>query len=282
MDKPEKPVAPASSAVASKELEDTAAIRNRLVVVNDRRVSTLTAKFFAFTRAAESDTTTLDEVELVEGQIQKEFDLFDISLDKLRATADANARELQQYHSLHLQRESQIARAKEELVRLKTELEHEKRRRNHKEEYEAIAKIINQYPSRADTQRQLQALEDDLASLADAKQQIEDATQKRRKQFALLFDCIDDLQRALRAEGEEAKEDESRKESVATGKRKRPAAEADDKGKALADEPPAVSSSAAPETARKRVREVEMEEARDDETEPGEITTKEVTMADGV
>jgi hypothetical protein len=38
-------------------------------------------------------------------------------------------------------------------VRLKTELEHEKRRRNHKEEYEAIAKIINQYPSRADTQR---------------------------------------------------------------------------------------------------------------------------------
>jgi hypothetical protein len=61
---------------------------------------------------------------------------------------------------------------------------------------------------------------------------------------------------------------------VATGKRKRPATEADDalKGKALADEPPAVSSSA--ETARKRVREVEMEEARDDETEPGEITTK--------
>jgi hypothetical protein len=49
--------------------------------------------------------------------------------------------------------EGQIARAKEELVRLKTELEHEKRRRNHKEEYEAIAKIINQYPSRADTQR---------------------------------------------------------------------------------------------------------------------------------
>ena len=121
--------------------------------------------------------------ELVEGQIQKEFDLFDISLDKLRATADANGRELQQYHSLHLQRgtrphlppalvvewrggrtltpryphigstEGQIARAKEELVRLKTELEHEKRRRNHKEEYEAIAKIINQYPSRADTQR---------------------------------------------------------------------------------------------------------------------------------
>ncbi|ELR17627.1 Tho complex subunit 7 protein [Acanthamoeba castellanii str. Neff] len=259
----------------SKELEDTAAIRNRLVVVNDRRVTTLTAKFFAFIRAAESDTTTLDEVELVEGQIQKEFDLFDISLDKLRATADANGRELQQYHSLHLQREGQIARAKEELVRLKTELEHEKRRRNHKEEYEAIAKIINQYPSRADTQRQLQALEDDLASLADAKQQIEDATQKRRKQFALLFDCIDDLQRALRAEGEEAKEDESRKESVATGKRKRPATEATDdtlKGKALADEPPAVSSSA--ETARKRVREVEMEEARDDETEPGEITTK--------
>lgn len=99
--------------------------------------------------------------------------------------------------------------------------------------------------------------------------------EKRRKQFALLFDCIDDLQRALRAEGEEAKEDESRKESVATGKRKRPATEATDdtlKGKALADEPPAVSSSA--ETARKRVREVEMEEARDDETEPGEITTK--------
>lgn len=97
--------------------------------------------------------------------------------------------------------------------------------------------------------------------------------EKRRKQFALLFDCIDDLQRALRAETEE---DESRKESVATGKRKRPsAAEADDalKGKALADDPPAVSSSAA-ETARKRVREVEMEEARDDETEPGEITTK--------
>ncbi len=62
-DKPEKPVAPASSATAaSKELEDTAAIRNRLVVVNDRRVSTLTAKFFAFIRAAESDTTTLDEV----------------------------------------------------------------------------------------------------------------------------------------------------------------------------------------------------------------------------
>lgn len=63
---------------------------------------------------------------------------------------------------------------------------------------------------------------------------------------------------------------------MATGKRKRPsAAEADDtlKGKALADDPPAASSSAA-ETARKRVREVEMEEARDDETEPGEITTK--------
>jgi hypothetical protein len=61
-DKPEKPVASTSYATASKELEDTAAIRNRLVVVNDRRVTTLTAKFFAFIRAAESFTTTLDEV----------------------------------------------------------------------------------------------------------------------------------------------------------------------------------------------------------------------------
>jgi hypothetical protein len=45
----------------------------------------------------------------VEGQMQKEFDLFGISLDKLRATADANARELQQYHSLHQQRGTSLS-----------------------------------------------------------------------------------------------------------------------------------------------------------------------------
>jgi chromosome segregation ATPase len=271
-----------STTAAAKEAEDTAALRNRLIVANDRRVTGLTAKFFAFIRAAESETTTLEEVEAVEGQMQKEFDLFGISLDKLRATADANARELQQYHSLHQQREGQIARAKEELVRLKLELEHEKRRRNHKEEYEAITKIINQFPSRADTQRQLQVLEEDITSLAGAKQQIEEITQKRKKQFALLFECIDDLERALRAEeDDEAKEGDSQKEP-ATGKRKRLTEEEDTKGnaKATTDDPPAPD-----ETVRKRVRETDMEE----EAEPGEITatsgmamSPEATMADSV
>jgi len=38
-------------------------------------------------------------------------------------------------------------------VSLKAELEHEKRRRSHKEEYESMAKIINQLPTRSDTHK---------------------------------------------------------------------------------------------------------------------------------
>jgi hypothetical protein len=89
--------------------------------------------------------------------------------------------------------------------------------------------------------------------------------EKRKKQFALLFECIDDLERTLRAEeDDEVKEGDSQKEP-ATGKRKRLTEEEDTKGnaKATTDDPPAPD-----ETVRKRVRETDMEE----EAEPGEIT----------
>jgi len=146
-------------------------------------------------------------------------------------------------------------------VRLKVELEHEKRRRNHKEEYEAIAKIINRFPTRSETQRQLIALEGEIAGLMEQQKNIESVTQKRKKQFALLFDCIDDLQRALRADEEE---EEARTEG--TGKRKRLTTEDDGKGKSIDES----------ETARKRVRGVEVEDVSNEEPnkdmEPGEIT----------
>jgi len=72
--------------------------------------------------------------------------------------------------------------------------------------------------------------------------------EKRKKQFTLLFACIDDLGRALKAEEEEA-----------TSKRKRLASEMDDK---------------TTDGHSKRLREDKMEESHDDnggDTEPGEI-----------
>lgn len=99
--------------------------------------------------------------------------------------------------------------------------------------------------------------------LSDCECYLIATAEKRKKQFALLFDCIDDLQRALRADEEEQ---EARTEG--TGKRKRLTTEEEEdaKGKSIDES----------ETARKRVREVEMEDVSNEDPnkdmEPGEIT----------
>jgi THO complex subunit 7 len=96
--------------------------------------------------------------------------------------------------------ETSIESTKREIEELKVQLEQERVVRQHKEEYEAIARLINELPARQDTENAIAALEGDLSELERDENSLQQKMDLRTKQFHLLLHTVQDLQQMIAAE----------------------------------------------------------------------------------
>ena len=90
-----------------------------------------------------------------------------------------------------------IDEVKASIEALKEELKEEQKERRNKEEYDSLRKLIAAHPARNTTERRIATLEDEINSLKEEQTRINEQTNTRRKQFALFFHALSQLEAEL-------------------------------------------------------------------------------------
>ncbi|XP_067907689.1 THO complex subunit 7 homolog isoform X2 [Heterodontus francisci] len=135
----------------------------------------------------------------------------EFSMGKTLLVYDMNLREMLNYEKISKDIESNITAAHDKISECKKQILQAKRIRKNRQEYDALAKVIQQHPDRHETLQQLEALGKELDHLSRIKASVEDKLELRRKQFHVLLSTIHELQQTLESdeklsEGEDSPE----------------------------------------------------------------------------
>uniref|UniRef100_A0A8C3EWS2 THO complex subunit 7 n=1 Tax=Corvus moneduloides TaxID=1196302 RepID=A0A8C3EWS2_CORMO len=135
----------------------------------------------------------------------------EFSMGKTLLVYDMNLREMENYEKIYKDIENSIAAAHEKISECKKQILQAKRIRKNRQEYDALAKVIQHHPDRHETLKQLEALGKELQNLSHIKENVEDKLELRRKQFHVLLSTIHELQQTLEndeklSEAEESQE----------------------------------------------------------------------------
>jgi THO complex subunit 7 len=103
---------------------------------------------------------------------------------------DANLREKHNFDELREEINRQILQAQTDIEMLKKQLEEAKIERRHKEECEAIRRLIAAQPPRSQTLKIISDLEKEIAALDSENTASSRMLELRKKQFALLLHVV--------------------------------------------------------------------------------------------
>ncbi|KAH9490727.1 THO complex subunit 7 [Bulinus truncatus] len=188
-------------------------IRRRLLIDgeggnDDKRLNNLLKTFIRWSTSKEDDESSQAMYQRMQAMIgQCEY-----TLEKAMNTFEMNKQELENYEKLSKEIDDKIEEATKRIAEAKQELQLAKCIRKNRQEYDNLAKIIQQQPDRQETTKQLQALDKELANLAKTRQHLEEKLELRRKQFMVLITSIHELQSIL--EEDDQMNDESKEEET--------------------------------------------------------------------
>lgn len=160
----------------------------------------LQKKFASFVSEIEKDDADDDnyaECARLSKAFLQELSTFEIPLLKTKAVIDANVREKENFNELKDEINRQITQALADIEDLKKQLEESKIERRHKEECEAIRKLIATQPPRSATEKVIAELEKEIAALEAENTAGSRLLELRKKQFALLLHVVDELQSTI-------------------------------------------------------------------------------------
>jgi len=181
--------------MSDQEIEE--AILTRFVI-KESSINKCMKNFVLMCEAIKNGTTT--EGEASYNEILKELDFYEFSIAKTELTVEAYEGDKKNYEKLFQLKEQQIAKVVLEIQELKEQLEREKQERKYKEEYEALAKIINAFPTRESSEKEIAKLNEELRELEGGGSSIQLQFEVRSKQLQLLLFSVDELQRELEEE----------------------------------------------------------------------------------
>ncbi|XP_047938807.1 THO complex subunit 7A-like [Salvia hispanica] len=186
-------------------LEDDIIIKHRLLTRTtttrgEPPLKKLQKKFTAFAVEVEKDADNHGDCERLAKAFLQELNTFEIPLLKSKAIIDANVREKENFNELKNEINRQILLAQDDIEDLKKQLEDSKIERQHKEECEAIRKLIAMQPPRSATQKTITELEQEIASLESENTSGSRTLELRKKQFSLLLHVVDELQNTIEEE----------------------------------------------------------------------------------
>nr|XP_033782693.1 THO complex subunit 7 homolog isoform X2 [Geotrypetes seraphini] len=121
----------------------------------------------------------------------------EFSMGKTLLVYDMNLKEMENYEQIYNEIENSIAAAHEKIAECKKQIMQAKRIRKNRQEYDALAKVIQHHPDRHETLKQLDALGKELQQFFHIKGNVEDKLELRRKQFHVLLSTIHELQQIL-------------------------------------------------------------------------------------
>ncbi|XP_030063299.1 THO complex subunit 7 isoform X2 [Microcaecilia unicolor] len=121
----------------------------------------------------------------------------EFSMGKTLLVYDMNLKEMDNYEKIYKEIENSIAAAHERIAECKKQIMQAKRIRKNRQEYDALAKVIQHHPDRHETLKHLEALGKELQQLSHTKENVEEKLELRRKQFHVLLCTIHELQQIL-------------------------------------------------------------------------------------
>ena len=108
-----------------------------------------------------------------------------------------NIKERENYEKLYCHIKQQILDAKQDIAACKEQLQQAKIVRKNKQEYDALAKIIEKHPERKLTVAEIEKLELEIDELNLKKQTLMQKLEMRQKQFHVLIYSVQLLQQIL-------------------------------------------------------------------------------------
>jgi len=167
-------------------------IRKRLLMDGEgsgeeKRVVNLLKTFVKWIREPAADDATFQRMVAVIAQCE-------MTVDKLHVVKQMNEQEAKNYAKLHQEIEGEITAGKERIEKYQQQLSRAKQIKSHKQQYDAIAQIIKQYPSKDETTSSISRTEKEIEELKRKKIYFEEEVQKRKRQFEVLVYSIQQLQ----------------------------------------------------------------------------------------
>ncbi|KAK9095535.1 hypothetical protein Scep_027004 [Stephania cephalantha] len=186
-------------------LEDDAIIKHRLLTRTtttrgEPPLKKLQKKFISFALEIDKDADNYNLCEKLSKAFLQEMNTFELPLLKSKAVIDANLREKENFNELQEEIQRQILQAQNDIEDLKKQLEESKIERQHKEECEAIRRLIAMQPPRSETQKIIAELEKEIAALNADNTAGSRTLELRKKQFSLLLHVVDELQNTIEEE----------------------------------------------------------------------------------
>ncbi|XP_060766744.1 THO complex subunit 7 homolog [Neoarius graeffei] len=194
-------------------ITDDEVIRKRLLIDgdgagDDRRINVFLKSFVKWCHSNVTPEEGFAQYQRMLGSLsQCEF-----SMGKTLLVYDMNLKEMENYETIYADIEQSISAAHEKIAECKKEIQRAKRIRKNRQEYDALAKVIQQHPDRHQTMEQLEALDKELQQLSQIKENVEDKLELRKKQFHVLLSTIQELQQTLEND-EKMESDETSQES---------------------------------------------------------------------
>ncbi|KAJ1131028.1 hypothetical protein NDU88_009371 [Pleurodeles waltl] len=184
---------------------DDDVIRKRLLIDgdgagDDRRINLLVKSFVKWCHS-DSEDGDVPYQQMLATVSQCEF-----AMGKALLVYNMNLRETLNYEELYADIDSSIAAAREKISDCKRQILQAKRIRKNRQEYDSLAKVIQNHPDRHETLRQLEGLGEDLRRLTQTKSDTEDRLELKRKQFHVLLSTIHELQQTLENDAKLAEE----------------------------------------------------------------------------
>ncbi|XP_028906879.1 THO complex subunit 7 homolog isoform X2 [Ornithorhynchus anatinus] len=171
--------AAAGSAVSAMgAVTDDEVIRKRLLIDgdgagDDRRINLLVKSFIKWCNAGSQEEGYSQYQRMLSTLSQCEF-----SMGKTLLVYDMNLREMENYEKIYKDIENNIAGAHEKIAECKKQILQAKRIRKNRQEYDALAKVIQYHPDRHETLKELDALGKELQHLSHIKESVEDKMMK--------------------------------------------------------------------------------------------------------
>eukprot|EP01012_Entosiphon_sulcatum_P010471 TRINITY_DN16122_c0_g1_i1.p1 TRINITY_DN16122_c0_g1~~TRINITY_DN16122_c0_g1_i1.p1 ORF type:complete len:200 (-),score=50.44 TRINITY_DN16122_c0_g1_i1:7-606(-) len=171
------------------------ALQELRCVANEGQLSGAVTRYHTFVNDILAKPTAQAEQEAAE--FLAELDALEFNLMYNRGRIEASIADAQHFDTLYAELEQRIVSAAERIALLKEELQIERRKRRHREEYDAISRVILQQRDRDALQRDITQLRVDVQSLTQEKTKLSGVLELRSKQFQLLLTCIEDLETEL-------------------------------------------------------------------------------------
>lgn len=176
-------------------LEDDIIIKHRLLTRTtttrgEPPLKKLQKKFMAFAAEANKDGDNYSDCEKFYKAFLQEMATFELPLLKSKSVIDSNRREKENFTELQNEIHRQILQAQADIENLKVQLEESKIERQHKEECEAIRRLIALQPPRSETEKLISDLRKEISALEAENTAASRTLELRKKQFSLLLHVV--------------------------------------------------------------------------------------------